>query len=429
MHRAGEHGLLLARDKAADVPTPLHKNLGGSLPNDAWLDFELIADGNNIVTRISGNVIAQATDARFRRGHIALEVWPKSVIRFKDLEIKELAPIETAWRPLFNGKDFDGWLGDLKTWKVENDNLIVQGSPVSFLRTARKDYKDLNLRLECWAEPDTKGWFNIHLFSGEDNTDGPYAALAFAPDGKGTMIAQHMRLKINRPATRSHDDTFRPGRWNPIEVRSVAGKIEVFSNGKIVGTLGIPDAKPGYLSINASAGWKFRKIEIKELPPTGTLTITNQHPTATAAVNVLRIDSKKGTWTLHDGVFLDAKKSWTLHLEASEYEIKVEGPKGQDPPDVIRRVQIREGRPEAFPESERPRIFETFYSTKPGGTGLGLAVVRRTIEDFGGRIAFESEVGQGTTFRIQLPAARSRRVVLDDTARQPVEAISDGIGT
>lgn len=77
-----------------------------------------------------------------------------------------------------------------------------------------------------------------------------------------------------------------------------------------------------------------------------------------------------------------------------------------------------------IPEKERPRIFETFFSTKPGGSGLGLAVVRRTVEDCGGRISFDSEVGRGTTFRIQLPAARSRRVISEDRVRQPAEAIS-----
>lgn len=62
-----------------------------------------------------------------------------------------------------------------------------------------------------------------------------------------------------------------------------------------------------------------------------------------------------------------------------------------------------------IPVDDRPRIFQTFFSTKPGGTGLGLAVVKRTIEDFGGRISFDSVVGRGTTFRICLPVSRQRR--------------------
>ncbi len=70
-----------------------------------------------------------------------------------------------------------------------------------------------------------------------------------------------------------------------------------------------------------------------------------------------------------------------------------------------------------IPEEDRPRIFQTFFSTKPEGTGLGLAVVKRTIEDCGGRVTFASEVGRGTTFRIYLPTAERRRARLAHRAR------------
>lgn len=50
-----------------------------------------------------------------------------------------------------------------------------------------------------------------------------------------------------------------------------------------------------------------------------------------------------------------------------------------------------------------PKIFDAFYSTKSGGSGLGLPTARKIVEAQGGRIEVESERGRGTKFTIHLP--------------------------
>ena len=54
------------------------------------------------------------------------------------------------------------------------------------------------------------------------------------------------------------------------------------------------------------------------------------------------------------------------------------------------------------------KIFEPFFSKRAGGTGLGLAIARQMVENHGGKIEVDSQLGKGTTFRIRLPRRHGR---------------------
>jgi signal transduction histidine kinase len=53
--------------------------------------------------------------------------------------------------------------------------------------------------------------------------------------------------------------------------------------------------------------------------------------------------------------------------------------------------------------AEAARIFTPFFTTKPSGTGLGLAVVQRIVDGHGGSVAVDPAPGQGARFTVRLP--------------------------
>ena len=57
-----------------------------------------------------------------------------------------------------------------------------------------------------------------------------------------------------------------------------------------------------------------------------------------------------------------------------------------------------------IPPEHLSKVFEPFFSTKRTGTGLGLASVKKIIEEHGGSIGIASAEGEGTTTTIRLPA-------------------------
>ncbi len=90
---------------------------------------------------------------------------------------------------------------------------------------------------------------------------------------------------------------------------------------------------------------------------------------------------------------------------------------GENPGEIILRTgsDTRAGVPEAvihvidtgpgIDEAQREEIFKPYFTTKRGGSGLGLPTTRRIIEAHGGRLELVSEPGRGTDFAIVLPAA------------------------
>jgi CheY-like chemotaxis protein len=79
------------------------------------------------------------------------------------------------------------------------------------------------------------------------------------------------------------------------------------------------------------------------------------------------------------------------------------------------RIQIRdEG--VGIPTEYLKRIFDPYFTTKPKGTGLGLATTYSIVKNHNGLIAVESELHHGSTFTLYLPAATHQELPAEPTA-------------
>ncbi len=76
-------------------------------------------------------------------------------------------------------------------------------------------------------------------------------------------------------------------------------------------------------------------------------------------------------------------------------------------PDARVKITIRDYG-HGIPEDVLPRIFDPYFSTKPGGSGLGLATAYAIVAKHGGTLSVESKLGGGTLFTIDLPASQER---------------------
>ncbi len=69
--------------------------------------------------------------------------------------------------------------------------------------------------------------------------------------------------------------------------------------------------------------------------------------------------------------------------------------------------------------ADQKKIFQLFFTTRPGGSGIGLANTFRFVQLHEGRIEFESEPGRGTTFSIELPLVRPVQAPVEKASEFP----------
>jgi signal transduction histidine kinase len=89
-------------------------------------------------------------------------------------------------------------------------------------------------------------------------------------------------------------------------------------------------------------------------------------------------------------------------IDGRSRELTISSESSQDPVGVL--VAVRDGGTGLNPQSN-DRIFETFFTTKAEGMGMGLSIGRSIINAHGGRLWAETNPDHGATFRFTIPAA------------------------
>jgi len=166
---------------------------------------------------------------------------------------------------------------------------------------------------------------------------------------------------------------------------------------------GRPGNQPGPISLNDALGSALRAIE----------------PAAHLMNVQLRADPIPDWYLLGYGFRLEQAL-----LNLLDNAVKFNKPNGEVHVQVRDRsqdqIEIRVSDSGlGIPAEDRSRIFERFYrvdkarSRQVGGTGLGLSIVKHAVEQMGGTVVVESQLGKGSTFIVTLPkSAPPARAVL-----------------
>nr|WP_225938011.1 ATP-binding protein [Myxococcus sp. RHSTA-1-4] len=124
----------------------------------------------------------------------------------------------------------------------------------------------------------------------------------------------------------------------------------------------------------------------------------------------VRLEVDVGGEPVH--ALLDPDQLQQVLLNLARNALQATGPQG-----LVRVVLKREGGEVALsvwnagapiPRADLPRLFEPFFTTREGGTGLGLATAHSIVRAHGGDIRVHSEEGAGTRFDVLLPASLER---------------------
>jgi len=142
------------------------------------------------------------------------------------------------------------------------------------------------------------------------------------------------------------------------------------------------------------------------------------------------VDADPGQlWQVIQNITINARQAMS---EGGHFTVKVENVALKDPfmlpsPSLIPGNYVKisfEDQGTGIEDRQLINIFDPYYTTKPGASGLGLAIAHGIIQQHDGHISVTSEVGMGTTFTVYMPASYST----PDPGQGSVPTIKNGRG-
>jgi serine/threonine protein kinase len=284
-----------------------------------------------------------------------------------------IAPVAIS-RPLFNGKDLDGWKHEPKTWHVENGEIVgdSRNLPSSHELIAPGRYGDFELTFE--AKTTFGAYDHTHLLLRIDPVGDPVdnqnpQALAVGMESMSNVFTMEgfWRFKNVRPATTAMQNVRKSNDYNAFAIRFADGQLTVRINGADSGPVKAPirgDVRLSWHISDKAPDLHLRNLRIVELRP-----------------------PLVGDWeSLMTGFTLD--KWWaTITQPAGIYVFSQDGP-------TIRFKTIKDGAKENYLASKKlygshhlKLEFQLLKGTKPPRFSIGPAAG----SDFGCRLNFSDQ--------------------------------------
>lgn len=248
-----------------------------------WFNFEVIAIGNQVTTRINGrdavNFMNPKTHLNTGRIVLGFTDFNKAVVvEYRKIEMRTIKaiPLPNAgppprplgeFVPLFNGKDLLSWDNKNKdAWIIAQNGELENKGPAAIV-TKRSDYRNFILRLEFTASGDAEGYFAFR----QQIEQGKVTGLTSRINGDGAIVrAGGAGIDGDRFESMPFQVKHEP--WQPIvlEVHVLHDHLQIKHGKSTVGSLSYPPGRypPGAIGLHITRGTvRVKKMEISAEPP------------------------------------------------------------------------------------------------------------------------------------------------------------------